>query len=304
MIVGAGGAGARLAPEVAARLGVSHVTISNNTADLGNSCSIETSTAPVINPTIHVIRGAVRRESARILDAVDGAKTVVIIASLAGRSGAGIAPGVASICANAGKKVVAFAIMPFRYEGERIFGAGMALKRLRESSDCAVIVDNDAILEGNPNLSVKSCYDMVNAAIMHVAGSLGATDIPEGSSMIAMSGSSTSLEHSLRDAIKMIYENVESGSVARSLLYVMGDKVPVGAIDNVAGTVSGLTGGSSAVVATGGEDEGVKILAELSEATKFDSYDPLGVIPAEKTIDWDEAESSVPHCLDIDQIEK
>ena len=304
LIVGAGGAGARLAPTAAARLGAPHIAISNSAPDIPGEGSIMVSTAPILNPTVHAIRGAVRKEASRILEAAADARTVVIIASLAGRSGAGIAPGVAALCADAGKKVVSFAIMPFGYEKDRIFGSGMALKRLREKSDCSIVIDNDAILEGNPNLGVRSCYEMVNSAIMHIVGSLGAADIPDGQSVVSTAAEGAGIEQSLRDSIKMLYENAPPGSVTRSLLYVMGDDVPVGAIGEAADTVSGITGGSSAAVAAGGKSDGVIMLSEIAGATKFDSYDPLGAIPASKTIDWEEAESSVAVRLDIDQLER
>lgn len=303
MIVGAGGIGSKLAPEAAARLGASHITISNMDSDL-DSKSLMVSTAPVVNPTVHVIRAAVVRETEKILEAVGQAKTVIVLANLAGKSGAGIAPSVAQICSRAGIKVVSVAIMPFRYEKERIFGSGIALKRLRESSNCSIVVDNDAILDGNPNLSAKNCYAMANSAIMHVVGSIRTSDIPDGNSTMSMSGASSSIEQSLVDAIKMLYENAVPGSVSRSLLYVMGNNVPVGSINSTVDTLSSLTGASSAVVVTGEGDDGLIMLSELSGATKFDTYDPLGDIPKEKTLDWDETESSVSTSLDIEQIEK
>lgn len=304
MIVGAGGVGAKLAPEAAARLGASHITMSNIASDLASESAIEVSTAPIVNPTVHVIRAAAQKEAELLLKAVGEARTVVIITSLAGRSGAGIAPIVASICASAGKKVVSFAIMPFRYEKERIFGSGIALKRLREASNCSVVIDNDAILEGNPNLSTKSCFDMANSAIMHVVGSIGVAEIPDGDNMISMSSAGIGIEQSLVGAIKMLYENASSGSVSRSLLYVMGDNVPVGAVNSASDTVSDMTGGSTAVVVSNKGDEGVIMLSELSGATKFDSYDPLGAIPTDKVVDWDETESSVSSSLDLEQVEK
>ncbi len=304
LIVGAGGVGSKLAPEAAARLGASYVTISNADTDLGGNNAIPVSTGAILNPTAHVIRAAVRAESERVLEAVGRAKTVVILANLAGRSGAGIAPMVADICSRAGKKVVSFAIMPFKYEKERIFGAGIALKRLREASNCSVVVDNDAILDGNPNLSAKSCYDMANAAIMHVAGSIISADIPDGNSVVSMSNTGSNLEQSLVDSVKMLYENATPGSVSRSLLYIMGNNVPVGAIRDTSDSVYELTGSSTSVVATGEGDDGLVMLSELSGATKFDAYDPLGIIPAKKTIDWEEMESSVAAGLDLEQLEK
>ena len=304
MIVGAGGAGSRLAPEAASRLGAGHVLVSNVASDLHGEASIEVSTAPVINPTVHVIRAAARREAERVLEAARDARTVIIMAGLAGRSGAGIAPMVAAAAASAGKRVISVAIMPFGYEHDRIFGAGIALKRLREASDCSIIVDNDAMLEGNPNLGARSCIEMANAAIMHVVGSIGAGSVPGGDSMVAASSAGAGLEESLREAIKMIHEGAANGTIGGSLIHVTGDDVPVGAIAETVEAVSGMTGGEATAMPTGTGEEGIVVVSELRGASKFDAYDPLGAIPSDMTLDWDEAEASVPCSLDIDQIER
>ncbi|NIT99417.1 MAG: cell division protein FtsZ, partial [Nitrosopumilaceae archaeon] len=49
------------------------------------------------------------------------------------------------------------AIMPFKYEKDRIFNSGISLKRIKENSSCTLVFDNDALLDSNPDLSVKSC---------------------------------------------------------------------------------------------------------------------------------------------------
>jgi len=304
VVVGAGGAGSRLAPEAASRLGVGHVAVSNVASDLRDARGIEASTAPVINPTVHVIRSAAHRASARVLEAVGGARTVIVMAGLAGRSGAGIAPMVAGAASAAGKTVVSVAIMPFGYERDRAFGAGIALKRLREASDCTIIVDNDAMLEGNPGLGASSCIGMANAAIMHVVGSIGAGDVPGGDSVVAASSAGAGLEESVREAIKMLYEGGVRGSASQSLVHVIGDDVPVGDIAEAGAAVSGTAGGAASARPAGAGGEGVVVVSELGGASKFDSYDPLSAIPADMTLDWDEPEQSVPCALDIAQVER
>ncbi|RNJ73517.1 MAG: cell division protein FtsZ [Thaumarchaeota archaeon S15] len=304
MIVGAGGAGSRLAPEAASRLGAGHVLVSNVASDLRGEASIEVSTAPVINPTVHVIRSAARRGAPQVLGAVGGARTVIVMAGLAGRSGAGIAPMLAEAASAAGKTVISVAIMPFGFEKDRVFGAGIALKRLRAASDCTIIVDNDAMLEGSPGLGAQSCIGMANAAIMHVVGSIGAGDVPGGDSVVAASRAGAGLEESVREAIKMLYEGGVRGTAAQSLVHVIGDDVPVGDIAGAAAAVSGTAGGAATARAAGPGGEGVVVVSELGGASKFDSYDPLGAIPAGMTLDWDEAERSVPCDLDIVQIER
>ena len=46
------------------------------------------------------------------------------------------------------------------------------LKRVRENSQCTIVLDNDSLLESNPDLTTKACYNIANSAIMHVVKSL------------------------------------------------------------------------------------------------------------------------------------
>ena len=45
--------------------------------------------------------------------------------------------------------------MPFKFEKDRIFQSGISLKRLRMNSDSTIIIDNDAVLDSNPDLTAE-----------------------------------------------------------------------------------------------------------------------------------------------------
>ena len=47
----------------------------------------------------------------------------------------------------------------------------------------------------------------------------------------------------------------------------------------------------------------VVLLSAIAGETRFEKYDPLGMIPEEKTLDWDEPETSFDCDLDLQQIE-
>ena len=62
--------------------------------------------------------------------------------------------------------------MPFKFEKDRIFQSGISLKRLRTNSDCTIIIDNDALLDSNPDLTPQKCYDITNKAIQCLTSSV------------------------------------------------------------------------------------------------------------------------------------
>ena len=60
----------------------------------------------------------------------------------------------------------------FQVQKDRIFHAGVSLRRIRDSSDATIIVDNDALLHNNPELSPSDCYVITNNAVLDVINSL------------------------------------------------------------------------------------------------------------------------------------
>lgn len=319
LVVGAGGAGSRLAPQAAAAIGCDYIRVSNDPADLAavegrtDGADILVPTGGVVNPSSGMIRGCTTASgvAARLGDALRGRGSAVILGSLAGRSGAAIAPVVSRMCREAGIRALAIAIMPFGFESDRIFASGTALKRLRADCACTVVVDNDAVLSSNPSLSPAGTRRITNPAIACVAGSLrGAAPPPDGVSIVTAGGQAEALEESARRSLSMLYAGAGPGDVSSSIMHVFGgDDAPVGVIDTVSRLMRGALGCGGTVdyshaAGAGGGAGGVVVVSALQSTAKFDAYDPLGAIPAESTLDWDEPECSIDAGLDIPQIER
>lgn len=320
LVVGAGGAGSRLAPQAAAAIGCDYIRISNDPADLaegdagsGRGIDILVPTGGVVNPSSAMVRGCATAPgvAARIEDALRGRGSAVILGSLAGRSGAAIAPVVSRMCRKAGIGAFSIAIMPFGFESDRIFASGTALRRLRADCACTVVVDNDAVLSSNPSLSPAGTRSITNPAIVCVAASLrGAAPPPDGVSMVTAGGQAEALEESARRSLSMLYAGAGPGDVSSSVLHVFGgDEAPVGVIDTVSRLMRGALGCGATVdyshaAGAGGGAGGVVMVSALQSTAKFDAYDPLGAIPAESMLDWDEPECSIDNGLDMPQIER
>lgn len=306
LIVGLGGAGTKLAVQAGDRLGADVLSISNDQGDLEAETSIKVSTAPVINPSVQLIRGSSYKVHEEIAAKVSDYSTVVLMANLAGRAGAAMAPVISQICKDAEKETISFAIMPFKYEKSRIFNSGIALKRLRENSGCTVVLDNDALLESNPNLSPNSCFDIANKAILHVVDSLKASEIDSETGIITTCVKNQDIEESLRDSLKMLYDDAPPNSIKRSILYIAGgNNVPVGILNSITGIMGGVLEGNDSQISLEStlEESSVVMLSMVQGMTKFDRYDPLGTIPQENTLDWTEPERSIDCQLDMRQLE-
>ena len=305
LVVGLGGAGIKLASEMRDVLDADLLKISQDKKDVSEHNSIHISTKSIINPSVQLIRGCAMEQSEKIEEHMSTYETVIIMANLAGKSGAALAPVVSSICKEQNKNVLSFAIMPFKFEKNRIFQSGISLKRLRMNSDSTIIIDNDAILDSNPDFTAEKCYDVTNNAIKCLATSIKSSSLTDDTNIMSTSRSTENIEESVKDSIKMLYEDAPPNSIKRSMLYVYGaDKIPVGVINSISNILGGIFDQENSEVdmSTSGNTN-VVLLSSIAGETRFDKYDPLGVISKDKTLDWDEPETSFNCEMDLRQLE-
>ncbi len=308
LLVGVGGVGASLAAAAKKNLGVNSLLISNDANDLNHpGCeSVFVDAKPLLNPSPNSIRSALLRVQESIMFKLHCSSTVVVVGNLAGRAGVGIAPMITRMAKQAKKNVASFVIMPFKFEKNKLFGAGVALKRLKESSDCLVIVDNDAFLFNNPDLTPEACYGIINDAMLEALGSLVKGSLTEDVNVLSTSRASPNgAESALKDSIRMLYSEVDPENVKRAMIYVIGgDRVPVGVLNTMVNHVHTILGKSGVEVglalSPSSSAQGVRVLllASVLEQTRFDSYDPLSIIPADSVLDWDEIECDLALELD------
>jgi len=304
LVIGLGGVGTRLAEKTKKSLNSDCLMISHDQNDLTAENSIKISTKSVVNPSTHLIRGSTLETSDEIKKNITNYSTIILMSNLAGKAGTGIGPIVSKICKQEQKNLLSFAVMPFKFEKERIFQSGIALKRIRQDSQCTIVVDNDALLDSNPDLTQKQCYDISNNAIESMVHSLKSSEISDNTNILSTSKTADDIEVSLKDSLRMLYEEAPPNSIKRSMLYVYGDgNIPVGILN----TISNITGGTfdedSTHIEMSSEESKVVMLSSIQGETKFDKYDPLGIISSEKTIDWDEPECSIDCELDLKQLE-
>ena len=178
LIVGVGGVGSDLALKASDSVNCDCLLISNDKNDLKSwNQSIHVTTEPVINPSVQFIRGSTLEVEEEIKSKISGYRTAIMMSNLAGKAGAAISPIVSNICKESKIGLFTIAVMPFKYEKERIFNSGTSLKRIRTDSHCTVVLDNDSLLESNPNLTPKTCYSIANSAIMHIVKSIKTSEL-------------------------------------------------------------------------------------------------------------------------------
>jgi len=98
LIIGLGGAGCKLAINIKEKLGYDCLLISHDARDLNHDTSkILINTSPILNPSAYLIRGVSFGARGSIEEKINGYSTIMVIANLAGKSGAALAPVVSQI---------------------------------------------------------------------------------------------------------------------------------------------------------------------------------------------------------------
>ena len=311
LLVGIGGAGSKIATAASAALGCKCLLISNDKKDLihNEKCTaVYVDSGEWINPSSLKLRSFVQAHKREMMAAIDGYSTVIVVSNLAGRAGTAMAPLVCRMAKESGT-VISIAIMPFKFEKDRIFSSGTALRRVRETSDSTIVMDNDAFLDNNPELSQEECFAITNSAIVEVAASISTGAVRPAMNILCTSKASASSESSLRDSVAMLYDSVpDADTVKRAMVYVMGgDRVPVGDLNKLVGYVQGIfqeEGAIEVAMSSMAATDGVRVhlVASAPQKTRFDRYDPLGdIIP--DALDWDEPDSAPDIKLAIPAIE-
>ena len=284
LMVGIGGVGAKLAVASNSNLECNCLLISNDKRDLdvNKYDSVFIDSQPWLNPSSHKIRSLGILSETKIRSCLDAHSTISKMTK-----------------EDASRKVISFAIMPFRFEKDRIFQAGVSLRRLRESSDATVVIDNDALLNNNPSLSIQECYDITNNALHEVISSISSAHIQNSTSLLCTGRpDGKSAEAHVKDCLAMLYENSDTSAIRTATLYLMGGTaLSVGTVNSIANTLREMFKQQEiidvSIVMPNSQSLKVHLLAAVQEKTRFDNYDPLAeVIPRENILDWEEMESS------------
>jgi cell division protein FtsZ len=277
------------------------VLISNDKNDLDeNHFSVLIHSDVCINPSSYKLRSLTESSAKVIKSAIEGFKTVIVFANLAGRSGTAIAP---IVCREAksssDNSTLAIAIMPFRFEKDRIFQAGVSLSRLQKYCDSTIILDNDSLLENNPDLSTEQCCQVANDAVYDViASTLKRYAQPDLSLLCTSRPNKLDAESSVKDSLVMLSGCVDLRSAKRVVLHMIGgQKWQLSTVNSVVNNLHGILEndsfeGISTYLADSNETR-THLIASVVGKTKFDDYDPLAqIIPMENVLDWDELDSS------------
>jgi cell division protein FtsZ len=270
--------------------------ISNHRDDLEVYNSLHVDCKSWINPSSYKIRSFVEIHKEEIRSKLSGYETIILITSLAEKSGIAIAPIVSHIAKSIlDKTVISLVTMPFGHEKDRLFQSSISLKRISLNSDINFVIDNDAYVEINPNLTVKDCSEISDEIVLNTIKLIPEIALNLGTNLVSGTMKENNIEAGIKDLITQLYSSLGTSSITKSILYVNGARnEPIGKLNemlsNFQNSMEGDTNDVSFIV-TDSSRNNMHLIASIKGRTKFDSYDPLNMIPDDNVLDWDIPES-------------
>ena len=270
--------------------------ISNHRDDLEVYNSLHVDCKSWINPSSYKIRSFLEIHKQEICSKLSGYETIILVTSLAEKSGIAIAPIVSHIAKSIlDKTVISLVIMPFGHEKDRLFQASISLKRISLNSDINFVVDNDAYVEINPNLTVKDCSEISDEIVLNTIKLIPELALNLGTNLVSGTMKENNIEGGIKDLITQLYSSLGTSSITKSIIYVNGARnEPIGKLNemlsNFQNSMEGDTNDVSFIV-TDSSRNNMHLIASIKGRTKFDCYDPLNMIPDDNVLDWDIPES-------------
>ncbi len=113
-------------------------------------------------------RKAAEEDRGKLHSIVADANAVFIIAGMAGGTGAGASPMIASLAREQGALAVGIVALPFNFEGQRrIKKAEQALQELRESVNAVVVVSNQQLLdETDQAMKIREAFHLSDEKLL------------------------------------------------------------------------------------------------------------------------------------------
>ena len=270
--------------------------ISNNKGDLEVSSSLHIDCKSWINPSTYKIRSFLESHKEEICSKLSEYQTIILVTSLGEKAGIAIAPIISHIAKNIlNKRLISVVTMPFGHEKDRLFQASISLKRISLDSDINFVVDNDAYVEINPQLTIEDCSKITIEIVLNAIKLIPQITLNLGTNLVSGMLKENNIEVGIKDLIAQLYSSLGTSTITKSVLYVDGARnEPIGRLNemlsNFQNSMEGDTNDVSFVV-TDSSRNNMHLIASIKGRTKFDSYDPLNLIPDENILDWDIPES-------------
>ncbi|GIU71116.1 MAG: hypothetical protein KatS3mg003_0595 [Candidatus Nitrosocaldaceae archaeon] len=260
-IIGIGRLGSRLGEEISNTLKLRYDSIDESIID------------GILSPAISELRYKINIIKNDIIEEI-GEENVLLIGDLSEKISIASLPLLTYFLKEEGKEVYSIVTMPYRFEN-RLYEAKQALLHIHDYADCNIVIDKDALLQTNPDLTIEGCNNIIGRTIISISNIMLAKELEHKDNMLALS-INPDIEIAFRDAIKMLYANHEPDEITDALIYVYGKDTKIGDINKIVKYANDTLSNASICVSLNENGNGIILLTKSD--LKFEKYDPLSKI--------------------------
>jgi len=308
-IIGVGNAGIKITNEVLERVNLDYLLLENRSStgsDFDNKIEITIPTR--INPSLDHIRKALLDSSKDILSKVNQYQSIIIVGNLASKFGSAVLPVLSQMLRDKiNREIICLTILPFGFEKEKLFRCGVSLSFLCKFVNSVIVIDNNAVIRNDNDISIDRCYKITNTAIVDIIVQSLIKSFPEKLNFVTSNNSTSGIKNAFIETMAQLTQKIDINSIQKCSLYLYQPTEKISIVKNVIETANNLFSEA---------EQEINILEEGNDITKchilvktnkdiISGYDPLNfLIPRKNILDFEPEiamdDIQLPHFKDIE----
>jgi cell division protein FtsZ len=291
-IIGVGNAGIKITKEVLERVNLDYLLLENRSStgsDFDNRIEITIPTR--INPSLDHIRKALLDSSKDILSKVNQYQSIIIVGNLASKFGSAVLPVLSQMLRDKiNREIICLTILPFGFEKEKLFRCGVSLSFLCKLVSSVIVIDNNAIIRNDTDISIDQCYKITNTAIVDIIVQSLIKSFPEKLNFVNSNISTNGIKNAFIETMAQLTQKIDINSIQKCSLYLYQPSEKISIVKNVIETANNMFSEA---------EQEINILEEGNDITKchilvktnkdiISEYDPLNfLIPRKNILDFE-----------------
>ena len=267
---------------------------------------IQIDSGNIINPSPEVVRKSFLETSDDIFGKVSEFQSIILIGNLASRFGSAILPMLAQLIRKKTDiQIVCFAILPFGFEKEKLFRCGVSLSLLSSYIENILVIDNDAVIRNDLDLSLDEHFSLTNQAISDIVIESLNKAFPSKFNFVTTSRlNAPKIKDAFIDTMSALTEKINLSEIQKYSLYLFQSSENVSVIKNLVESSNNLLPSAQQdinLILKGNGQTRCHVLATTDHKI-VSVYDPLNfLIPKDNVLDF-EPEIAMHDGVDLDYI--
>lgn len=197
---------------------------------------------------------------------------LIIIGDLSEKISRSSMPVLSYFAMSCGKEVYNIIIMPYRFERSILYDAMTSLNIINNYSSCIIMLDKDAVLTNNPELSDIDTAKVINSFVLKIIDLLLSFRIEFKDNLVNISDKSD-INAAFKEALKMLYNSSKPDDIHDTFLYISNRNAKLRDVEELSNHMEHIFENANINIAFTDDNNGLLLIT--SSSNKFERYDPL-----------------------------